>query len=97
MPARRTTTDLADLEDLAVWGETYGTYQIGGSGAVHLAGLFMLPNADPLRINGNAAFTVKDSQFIVRKLESTGGAIFTMQPQPSLPIRFPSLTYELVR
>ena len=91
------SADLADLEDLTVWGETYGSYQIGGSGTVHLAGLFMLPNADSLRINGTALFTVKDSQFIVRKLESDGGAAFTMQPQPSLPIRFPSLTYELVR
>ena len=70
------------------------------AGSVRAATIFNFANFNnctSLQINGNAAFTVKDSQFIVRKLESTGGAVFTMQPQPSLPIRFPSLTYELVR
>ena len=92
-----TSADLDDLEDLAVWDETYGSFGIGGSGSGRMAGLFMLPNADPLRVNGNAGWNVRDSQFIVRRLESTGSGAFTMQPQPSLPIRFPSLTYELVR
>ena len=67
------SADLDDLEDLAVWGESYGIYGLGGSGALHTSGLFMLPNAD-LSIAGSAAFNdVKDSQFIVRRLSTNGG------------------------
>jgi hypothetical protein len=85
------------LEDLALWNESYGSQGLGGSGTVHLAGVYVAPNAKPLKLNGTPTWQVLNSQYVVRTLENDGGAIFNLQPLPSLPVAPPTVTFELVR
>lgn len=90
-------TDHYNLEDLALWDESSRTQGLGGSGTVHLAGVFAAPNANPLKLNGNPTWSVLNSQYVVRTLENDGGGVFTMQPSPTLPIAPPNLSFGLVR
>jgi hypothetical protein len=90
-------TDHDNLEDLALWTESSGVQGLGGSGTVHLAGVFAAPNAKPLKLNGTPTWQVLNSQYVVRTLENDGGAIFNMRPSPSLPVAPPAVTFELVR
>lgn len=92
-----TDTDHYNLEDLALWTEAGGTQGLGGTGVVHLAGVFVAPNAKPLKLNGNPTWSVLNSQYVVRTLENDGGAIFNMQPSPTLPVAPPNVTFGLVR
>lgn len=92
-----TAAESADLEDIAVWAEARTEYKIGGGGFLHLSGLFMLPNADPLTLGGSGGQDLKDSQYVVRRLSQNGGAVMTMQPTSALPIKLPDLSYALVR
>lgn len=89
--------DHDNLEDLALWDEAGGAQGIGGSGTVHLAGVFAAPNASPLKINGNPTWQVQNSQYVVRKLEDDGGGIFSLMPSPTLPVAPPTVTFNLVR
>lgn len=86
-----------ELEDLMFWSETYGVHGLGGGGSVHLSGVFVAPNADALKLNGNPAWDVLNSQYVVRTLENNGGAVFKMQPMPSLPVAPPSISFYLAR
>jgi hypothetical protein len=93
-----TTADWQDLEDLAVWSETAGVHDVGGSGAMHMSGVFMVPNANAFKINGAAGQNVENSQYIVRKLWNPGNGQLTMRPDPTDVITFPILEgFELVR
>jgi hypothetical protein len=90
-------TDHDALEDLALWTESYGSQGLGGSGTVHLAGVFAAPNAKPLKLNGTPIWQVLNSQYVVRTLENDGGAIFNMRPSPSLPVAPPQVNFYLAR
>jgi hypothetical protein len=93
-----TTSDWGDLEDLAAWTETAGTHSVGGGGFMQMAGVFMVPNAQPFKINGGGAQNVENSQYIVRNLWNTGNGQLTMRPDPTDVITFPILEgFELVR
>lgn len=92
-----TAADHHDLEDLALWDESYGVQNLGGGGYMHLAGCFSAPNADPFTLNGGPTQNVRNSQYVVRKLRTTGSGTLSMQPLPSLPVAPPEITFELVR
>jgi hypothetical protein len=78
-----TPTDWADFEDLAFWTETSAESRVGGGGSMHLAGVFMLPNANPFTIGGTGAQSVENSQYIARKLHAHGGGTLEMTPDAS--------------
>ena len=90
-------------EDLALWDETYAdnsgqTFGMQGGGFVHVAGVFMVPNAAPFNITGNAALDLTNSQFIVTKFSVDGGAILKMSVDPYNAVPLPKLTpFTLVR
>jgi Flp pilus assembly protein TadG len=95
---KATTADWEDLEDLAAWTETAGEHSVGGGGFMHMSGVFMVPNANPFKINGGGAQDVENSQYIVRKLWNTGNGQLTMRPDPQDVVTFPILEgFELVR
>lgn len=89
--------DHDDLEDLMFWSETADEQVLGGSGVVHLSGVFVAPNAHPLRLNGTPTWDVLNSQYVVRTLLNNGGGVFTMRPMPSLPVAPPTVTFYLAR
>ena len=85
-------THWGQLEDLALWTETYGTgpdFQMTGTGNMHLSGVFMAPNARPFNIRGLADQQVENSQYIVRRLHVNGVAKLTMRPDPHDVITIP--------
>ena len=94
---KATNADHLDLEDLALWDETYDTQNVGGGGYMHLSGVFAAPNAVPFKLNGGATQDVKNSQYVVRQLWSTGNGTLSMQPLPSLPVAPPKFEYTMVR
>ncbi len=47
---------------------------------MHLAGVFSAPNATPFKLNGGSTQDVRNSQYVVRQLWSTGNGTLTMQP-----------------
>jgi hypothetical protein len=96
--AERTQADQDDLEDLAFWTENHQVNSILGGGGITLAGVFVLPNANPFEIGGNGAQDVKDSQYFTRKLEAHGGGTLEMKPSPYNMTNFPYFGgYALVR
>ncbi len=102
--APNSTSDQADtslwgqFEDLALWTEAYGAHTISGGGNMHLAGVFMLPEADAFNIKGGGLQDVKNSQYIVRKLNVTGLGTLTMKPNAKDVVTIPILGgFSLVR
>lgn len=81
-------TNWSTLEDLAFWTETSLQSRIGGNGTMKLEGVFMLPNANPFRIGGTGTQDVRNSQYIVRKLQAAGGGVLEMQPDPNDAVQF---------
>jgi Flp pilus assembly protein TadG len=88
-------------EDLALWTETYGTgptYKLTGGADMHVAGVFMVPNAFPFNIAGGGSQDFTNAQFVVRAFSVGGGAIMTMKVDPNNVVGLPSLyDYRLVR
>jgi hypothetical protein len=96
--ADRTQTDQDDLEDLAFWTENHQTSSILGSGGITLAGVFVLPNANPFKVGGNGAQDVEDSQFFTRKLEANGNGTVFLKPDPHNMTKVPYYgSFALVR
>jgi Flp pilus assembly protein TadG len=72
----------ADLEDLALWTETYGTgpaFKMAGGGALHVGGTFATFNAHPFTVTGGGAQDLTDAQFVTRSFAVDGGATLTMK------------------
>lgn len=88
-------------EDLALWTETYGsgtTYKMAGGGAMHVAGVFMVPNAFPFQISGGGSQDLTNAQYIVRSFSVAGGATLTMKVDPNNVVGLPSLyDFRMVR
>jgi hypothetical protein len=96
--AGRTDADLEDLEDLAFWTESENESRIRGSGGITLAGVFVLPNANPFSIGGSGGQDVEDAQYFTRKLHAYGGGTLYMKPNPYNVIKTPYYgSYKLVR
>lgn len=93
---------LDQLEDLALWSETSGSggsaWGVGGSGGLHLGGIFVAPNADTFTITGGGSIDIFDAQFVTRKLVAAGTGYLTMSPQPQNSLKVPPLSgFGLVR
>jgi hypothetical protein len=72
----------AELEDLALWTETYGagpTFKMAGGGQLHVGGTFATFNAHPFNIAGSGAQDLTDAQFLTRSFAVDGGATLTMK------------------
>jgi Flp pilus assembly protein TadG len=72
----------ANLEDLALWTETYGTgpaFKMAGGGALHVGGSFAAFNAHPFTVTGSGAQDLTDAQFLTRSFAVDGGATLTMR------------------
>jgi hypothetical protein len=93
----RDDSDWAALEDLALWTEASGqSHRL--SADLRLAGVFMLPNAEPLNISGTAVVNVEEAQLVVQKLDVTGQGVLEMQPSPYDVVTVPILGgFTLVR
>lgn len=98
VPAGATPTDWMQHEDLALWSETSGTHDLGGGSYMHLAGVFMLPNAFPFKLHGGGTQSILNSQYIARTLWATGNGTLTMAPDAHDVVTFPVLSgFALVR
>jgi hypothetical protein len=88
-------------EDLAFWTETYGTstdFSMSGGGAMHVAGVFMAPNAFPFNLSGSGAQDLSNAQYVVRGFTVGGGATLTMRVDPNNVVGLPSLyDFRMVR
>jgi len=88
-------------EDLALWTETAGSgsdYKMAGGGKLHVAGVFMVPNAGPFTITGGGLQDLTNAQYIVRSFAVDGGATLKMSVDPYNAVGLLSLTnFWLVR
>lgn len=90
-------------EDLALWDESYGdnssnTFSMAGGGMMHVAGVFMVPNAAPFHITGSGTQDLTNSQYIVTRFSVGGGAVLKMGVDPYNSVPDPELTpFTLVR
>jgi Flp pilus assembly protein TadG len=84
-------------EDLGLWDESAGTdnnpkFQFTGGGTFHLQGIFMVPNADPISLSGNANFDLKNAQFVATSLAlASNNTTLTMTVDPNAGIALPKL------
>lgn len=91
-----TQVDWDRLEDLTLWTETSDESTVGGQGAMHLAGVFALPNAAPFTLSGTGAQAIDaDAQFWTRRLSLSGQALLEMAPNPNDSV--PTIDFSLVR
>ena len=87
-----------DLEDLALWSESYGLYRMAGSGAMSVSGVFMAPNAMPFTVGGGGSQTLTNAQYIARSFSVTGGGTLSLTVDPRNAVTIPSITgFLLVR
>ena len=88
-------------EDLALWTETYGdgpTFKMAGGGNLHVAGVFMVPNAFPFTITGSGIQDLTNAQYITRAFAVDGGATLKMAVDPYNAVPLPTLNpFTLVR
>ena len=86
-------------EDLALWTETAGSgFSMAGGGGLRVAGVFMVPNADPFTLNGGAGQDLTNAQYVVRRFAVGGNATLTMRVDPNNVIGLPSLyDFRMVR
>jgi hypothetical protein len=88
-------------EDLALWDESYGSgsdYKMAGGGLMHVAGVFMVPNAYPFNITGGGVQDLSNAQYIIRGFAVAGGATLTMKVDPNNVVAMPALfDFRMVR
>lgn len=89
-------------EDLALWDESYGgssspTFAMAGGGKMHVAGVFMAPNAAPFQISGGGVQDLSNAQYIVTSFSVGGNATLTMKVDPNNAIRPPGFDFTMVR
>ncbi len=89
----------SSLEDLALWTEApSNSHGVGGGSYMHLAGVFMLPNADYFKVTGGGSQNVRNSQYIARRFLAAGNGTLEMAPNPDDSVKTASPpTFSLVR
>lgn len=84
-------------EDLAYWSESYGgsstpTYNMNGGGALHVVGVYMVPNADPFTIGGGATQTLTNAQYVATSIALNGtNTAISMAVDPNSAVPLPTL------
>jgi len=73
-------------------------YKMAGGGKMHVAGVFMAPNAAPFGIGGSGLQDLTNAQFICTSFTVGGGASLLMKVDPYNAVGLPSLIdFRLVR
>lgn len=79
-------------EDLALWSESAGGYNMAGGGLFHVRGVFMVPNADPFTISGGANLTLTNAQYFASSIRLNGNTTkVTMSVDPNSAVTLPEL------
>jgi Flp pilus assembly protein TadG len=79
-------------EDLALWSESAGGYNMAGGGLFAVRGVFMVPNADPFTISGGANLTLTNAQYITSSIRLNGNTTaITMSVDPNSAVTLPEL------
>jgi hypothetical protein len=81
-------------EDLAFWSESANgnpAYQLTGGGTVHLVGVFMIPNAEPMTLAGQFSQQLVNAQFIASSISLSGGSTISMKVDPGSAVTLPRL------
>lgn len=83
-------------EDLAFWSESGSnsshTYNMNGSAAVHIVGVYMVPNAEPFNLGGSANFDLTNAQFIASSFAlGSNNTNLYMQVDPNSAVQAPKL------
>lgn len=82
-------------EDLALWSESFGSssnpsYSMSGGGVFNVRGVFMMPNADPLKLSGSATLDLRNAQFIATSLAlSSNNTTVKMAVDPNSAVTLP--------
>lgn len=90
-------TSLDGPEDLAFWSESSSSSSVkfrmtGGGGTLNVQGVYMIPNADPFEIGGNASQDLTDAQYIASSIQLNGnGTDITMSVDPNAAVTIPKL------
>jgi hypothetical protein len=86
-----------NLEDLATWSETPGLYSFSGGGGMNTVGVYMIPNANPVRVGGGSSNTLVNAQYIARKFAVSGGGTLSLSTDPRNAVTIPNPQYLLIR
>lgn len=91
-------TAASPFEGLALWAEGSGLSQVKGTGEMHAAGVFFLPNALFDLGGQGTGDNPRNAQFFARRLEFSGQGLFRFLPDPedSIPTAIPG-AYALIR
>ncbi len=82
-------------EDLALWSESAGfssspSYSMSGGGIFNVRGVFMMPNADPLKLSGSATLDLRNAQFVSTSLQlSSNNTTVKMSVDPNSAVTLP--------
>jgi hypothetical protein len=93
--------DVLDLdypfEDLALWSEYEGEFELGGQSGNVLTGTFFTPYADSFVLKGQSGQLQTDAQFFTRKLTVDGFTEVLMKPDPTTSTLVPIRGVALIR
>ena len=85
------------FEDLALWSEYDGEFELGGQSGNVLTGTFFTPFADPFVLKGQSGQLQTDAQFFTRKLTVDGFTEVFMKPDPTTSTLVPIRGVALIR
>lgn len=87
-----------NLEDLALWSESAGTFSFRGGGGMNTVGVYMVPNADYASVGGSSGQNLTNAQYVARRFEVFGNAALRLTTDPKNAVTVPSITgYVLIR
>lgn len=84
-------------EDLAFWSESYGgnsnpSYNMGGTGSLHVVGVYMVPNAEPFQVAGGACQLLTNAQYIASTIALNGnGTCISMRVDANAAVQLPQM------
>lgn len=81
-------------EDLAFWSESANgnpSFNLRGGGTEHMVGVFMIPNADSLTLEGQFTQELVNAQFITSSITLAGGASISMRVDANSAVGLPRL------
>jgi len=99
---RATASDLRTIspfEDVAVWTEAGGASNgVNGGGESRMSGVYFIGNADAFTLAGSSGANVYlSAQFIVRRLNVTGGAVVNLVLNPFDSVPYTIYELSLIR
>lgn len=101
--AEQTAAWRTNLEDLALWTESFGStsspsYSMAGGSGMQMVGVFMTPNAAPFTLTGGGNQDLVNAQYIATSFVVKGGASLKMTVDPNTVVSMPEFDrWTLVR